>query len=48
MNERGAWILGFGLAIGCAEENTAPVSTQASLVGDWNPVRGRSVFPAGR
>ena len=33
--KRGAWILGFGLAIGCAGENTAPISTQASLVGDW-------------
>jgi hypothetical protein len=33
--KRGAWSFGFGLAIGCAGESTAPVSTQASLVGDW-------------
>jgi hypothetical protein len=32
---KGAWILGFGLAIGCGGGDTAPASTQASLVGDW-------------
>jgi hypothetical protein len=35
MNINRAWILGFGLAIGCGGEDTGPASTQASVVGDW-------------